>query len=193
MSSLLAPEILIKAYCSGYFPMASSRFGQVYWHCPDMRAVFILNEYKIPRKILKDLKKESFSFTINENFEYVIEQCANRPDTWISDEIIDSYIELHYLGYAHSIETWCNDKICGGLYGVAIGSAFFGESMFNHVSNASKAAFCFLVQHLRDKKFVFIDSQYINHFTAQLGAIEIPHHQYIKLLESAINQKNSFI
>jgi leucyl/phenylalanyl-tRNA--protein transferase len=193
MLSLLTPEILIKAYCSGYFPMASSRWGQVYWHSPDMRAVFILNEYKIPRSIIKSIKKDHFDFTINENFEYVIEQCANREDTWISDEIIDAYVDLHHRGYAHSIETWKEGKICGGLYGVAIGSAYFGESMFNHIKNASKAAFCYLVHHLKAKNFVFIDSQYINHFTAQLGAIEIPQKEYLKLLNYAIQKPNSFI
>ncbi|HPP40069.1 MAG TPA: leucyl/phenylalanyl-tRNA--protein transferase, partial [Candidatus Kapabacteria bacterium] len=120
-------------------------------------------------------------------------QCSNREDTWISDEIIEAYIELHRLGYAHSVEVWHENEICGGLYGVSIGSAFFGESMFNTISNASKAAFCFLVNHLKNRNFHFIDSQYINHFTAQLGAIEISSNKYLKLLNKAISQENSFV
>ncbi|MEJ5245447.1 MAG: leucyl/phenylalanyl-tRNA--protein transferase [Bacteroidota bacterium] len=193
MLGLLSPEILIKAYCSGYFPMAQSRYGPIYWHFPEMRAVFLLSEYKIPRKIIKSIKNNNFQFTIDVNFEFVIEQCSNREDTWISDEIIEAYVELHRLGYAHSVEVWSENEICGGLYGVSIGSAFFGESMFNLVNNASKAAFCFLVNHLKNRNYHFIDSQYINHFTAQLGAIEISSNKYLKLLNNAISKENSFV
>lgn len=192
MLGLLAPEILIRAYSEGYFPMASSKQGDVYWHCPDYRAVFPIHKIKPNRSLRKSIEKSEFSYSINDNFEYVIEKCSNRDDTWISEEIIEAYCDLHYLGFAHSIEVWQKDVIVGGLYGVAIGAAFFGESMFNDVSNASKAAFYYLVEHLKKQGYVLLDSQYLNHFTEQLGAVEISRKEYEKLLKYAIQKECKF-
>lgn len=116
--------------------------------------------------------------------------CANRPDTWINDVLINSYINLHHLGYAHSVETFKDGLLVGGLYGVAIGAAFFGESMFSLVSNASKVAFYHLIEHLKARNFILLDSQFINEHTKMLGAIEIPRYQYIKILKHAVKQKD---
>ena len=186
MSQSLIPALqLIDAYSKGYFPMAEPD-GEIYWHCPQMRAVFPLDSLAVPRKLQNSLRKSNFYFSINKCFEEVILQCSNRRDTWISETIINSYIELYRLGFAHSVETWENGILVGGLYGVTLGGAFFGESMFNSVTNASKAAFYHLVERLKTNGFTLLDSQYINHFTLQLGAIEIPKPQYLKLLKKAI-------
>jgi leucyl/phenylalanyl-tRNA--protein transferase len=123
----------------------------------------------------------------------VIRECASRKITWINDVIIESYINLHKAKHAHSIETWKDNEIVGGLYGVAIGGAFFGESMFNKASDASKFAFYFLVEYLRSRGFLLLDSQYINEFTQNLGAIEVPKVIYLKILEKAINLPCSFV
>ena len=192
MKNLLTTEVLIKAYADGFFPMAESKDGDIYWHSPDPRAIIPLNTMRIPRSMRQIFRKKIFSFTINKNFNFVIKACSEREDTWISDDIIYAYNQLHRAGFAHSVETWCNGEIVGGLYGVAIGGAFFGESMFNIVNNASKAAFYFLMAKLNQNGFILLDSQYINDFTEQLGAIEIPREDYLKILKGAIQYKCEF-
>lgn len=192
MNELFSTEIILRAYEQGYFPMAESEDGEIYWHAPNPRAIIPLDDVKIPKSLRSKLKRGVFDFTINKEFEKVIEQCAKREETWISQEIVNAYTELHFLGYAHSIETWQNGKLVGGLYGVAIGGAFFGESMFNHISDASKAAFYFLIEHLKKKKFLLLDSQYINDFTKKLGAILISRNLYLNILEKAINLPITF-
>jgi leucyl/phenylalanyl-tRNA--protein transferase len=192
LNGIFNPEIVLNAYRLGYFPMADSKDGDIYWHSPDPRAIFPIDVIKFDKNVIKKIRRGDFKFTIDNNFENVILECANRENTWINDEIIDTYIELHNMGYAHSIETWKDGNIVGGLYGVAIGGAFFGESMFNKVSDSSKAAFYFLINHLREKKYVLLDSQYINDFTQKLGAILIPKKKYMKLLEYAISLDREF-
>jgi len=193
MSNILTPNILLDAYCSGFFPMAQPDEEQIYWHSPDERAIFLLDRIKVPRSMISFIRKNSFKITINYDFKYVINQCVQREDTWISDDIIRAYLELHEIGYAHSIEVWREEKIAGGLYGVAFGGIFFGESMFNLLPNYSKIAFYFLVGHLKQQGFVLLDSQYINPFTKQLGAIEISREEYMKRLEYAISLQRNFI
>jgi leucyl/phenylalanyl-tRNA--protein transferase len=122
----------------------------------------------------------------------VIHACADRPHTWISKDLIRLYCQLHELGYAHSVEAWQEDRLVGGLYGVALGGAFFGESMFSHVSNAAKVCFAHLVEHLRQRGFVLLDSQYANPFTVSLGAIEIPRRQYLAKLTEALSLQCTF-
>lgn len=192
MSEILSSEILLEAYCTGFFPMAESEDEQIYWHFPDERAIFPLDKIKIPRSMKSFIRKNSFKITINYDFEYVIRQCSIREDTWLSEELIQSYLELNRIGYAHSIEVWRDDSIVGGLYGVAFGGAFFGESMFNLLPNYSKIAFYFLVGHLKQQGFVLLDSQYINHFTEQLGAIVISRDDYLKRLNYAISLERFF-
>ncbi len=173
--------------------MAEPDDGKIYWHCPDPRAIFNIYKIKTPRYIKKMIERMNLKFTINKNFEFVIRSCANRKETWISNEIIEVYLDLHKMGFAHSVETWAEDKIVGGLYGVAINGAFFGESMFNFIENTSKAAFYFLVDWLKSRGFLLLDSQYINNFTRNLGAIEISKAEYLKLLGQALKLKCSFI
>ncbi len=138
------------------------------------------------------LRKHEFTFTVDAKFSEVILECSLRDETWISQEIIDSYQALHNLRLAHSVETWKNGELAGGLYGVALGGAFFGESMFSKVSNASKAAFYFLAYKLIENGFILLDSQYLNDFTASLGAIEIPQKLYLGILNNALQMPVKF-
>jgi leucyl/phenylalanyl-tRNA--protein transferase len=186
------PELIISAYLQGYFPMADSRDGDIYWHSPDPRAIIPLNAAKPHRSLRQFLKNNNYNYTIDAAFGRVIRSCSEREDTWINDEIIECYEILHRAGYAHSVETWFEGEIAGGLYGVAIGGAFFGESMFSFLENASKAAFYHLVEHLKQRNFLLLDTQYINHHTELLGAVEIPKTTYLKLLEQAVNAPTRF-
>ena len=172
--------------------MAESAEGEIYWHNPDPRAVFPIDDIKPNKSTRQALKKNKFTFTVNECFLDVLNKCSYRDETWISDEIINNYYELYRMGYAHSVETWKNDELVGGLYGVAIGGAFMGESMFNTYPNASKAAFYKLIEILKQKNFILLDSQYLNQHTEFLGAIEISKERYLNLLDLAIIQNTSF-
>ena len=187
MQSILNPDVILHAYQMGFFPMAESRDGEIFWHNPDPRAVFLLDNIKFRKDVIKKIKNGFFNFSIDRNFPEVINKCANRSETWINDEIIEIYTELHYMGFAHSVEAWHDNQLVGGLYGVSIGAAFFGESMFNTISDASKAAFYFLVHKLKNQNYLFLDSQYLNDFTQQLGAVEIPKQKYLNMLNMAIN------
>ncbi len=180
------PEILIHAYKEGFFPMAESRHGEIYWHSPDPRAIIDISEATMSRSLKQFLKKRNFEYRVDTAFEEVIRACADRDETWINDEIIDSFCELNHLGLAHSVETWEDGKLLGGLYGVTIGGAFFGESMFNYETNTSKAAFYELIRILRKNGFKLLDSQYINHHTYSLGAIEISRSDYLNRLKKAL-------
>ncbi len=180
------PEILIHAYKEGFFPMAESRNGEIYWHSPDPRAIIPIDVTAMSRSLKQFIKKRDFEYKVNTAFETVIRACADREETWINDEIIDSFCELNRLGFAHSVETWENGKLLGGLYGVCIGGAFFGESMFNYETNTSKAAFYELLRILNKNKYKLLDSQYINHHTSNLGAIEISRSDYLNRLKKAL-------
>lgn len=190
---IIKPEILIQAYKQGYFPMADHKQGDIYWHCPDPRAVIPLDSPKKPKSLKRTEKKYEFEYRVDSCFRTVMEKCSEREDTWISEEIIDTYIQLHNLGMAHSVETYEDNELIGGLYGVAIGGAFFGESMFNTVTDASKGAFFHLIERLKERNFLLLDSQYINPFTKQLGAIEVSYAEYIKRLIKAINLPTTFV
>lgn len=187
---IIEANVLILAYSNGFFPMANSTNGHIHWYSPDPRAIIPIDSVKPPHSVRQLLKKGVFEIRKDHNFEQVVMQCADRPYSWINDTIINSYINLHRLGYAHSVETYQNGILVGGLYGVTIGAAFFGESMFSVVSNASKVAFYHLVEHLNEKGFVLLDSQFINPHTKMLGAIEIPRTQYLKILKIALEKKN---
>lgn len=192
MEEKLNVDVLISAYTQGFFPMAD--WDGIYWHSPDPRAIIPLqNVPDKPKSLVKFEKKHNFTFTKNHDFKYVVEKCSERKDTWISEEIIQSYSELNQIGLAHSIETWENGEIVGGLYGVCIGAAFFGESMFNTVDNAAKSAYYYLIDILKTNNFMLLDSQYINPFTQKLGAVEIPRKEYLEHLTTAISEIRSFI
>lgn len=188
-----SPSLLLFAYQTGWFPMADDETNEIYWHSPMRRAIFPLNPIG-PKKSLKKMYANSeWTFSINGAFSEVIEHCANRKDTWISSDIKAVYTELHDQGYAHSIETYHNGILIGGLYGVSIGSAFFGESMFSLSSNASKMAFVHLYNHLISQGFTLLDSQYINDHTYSLGAITVSRTHYLEMLSQAIQQPISFL
>lgn len=194
MSELTADD-LIYGYMNGIFPMAQND-GRIYWYSPDPRAIIPLDNYKPAKSLRPILRKKVFEVRVNTRFREVMEQCAAprgmEVDTWISPEIIDAYVALHKMGMAHSVETYIEDRLVGGLYGVAIGSAFFGESMFYREPNASKVAFHYLIQLLKTQGFQLLDTQYVNSNVLRFGAIEIPKAQYIRILREAIQVKAHF-
>lgn len=193
----LTPDILLYGYSTGIFPMADSITGEVQWYLPKQRAIIPIETFKPPRSLRQIIKKGIFEVRINTAFERVMRECATeRGDglgTWISEEMIEAYTELHYLGYAHSVETFKDGVLVGGLYGVALGAAFFGESMFYRVSNASKVAFVTLMERLRERGFTLLDSQFMNDNVRRYGAIEIPHQTYLERLREALLIPASFV
>ncbi|MCX7886278.1 MAG: leucyl/phenylalanyl-tRNA--protein transferase [Verrucomicrobiae bacterium] len=185
---MLTPELLLAAYRRGIFPMAINAQGQIGWFSPDPRAVIPLDDrFHIPHGLRRVLKKNRFTVTFDREFERVMRECADRPEgTWISEEIIRAYCGLHRLGFAHSVETRLGEQLVGGLYGVHIGGAFFGESMFYRVSDASKVALVALVERLRKQGFVLLDAQWQTPHLAQFGTEEIPRTEYLRRLRHAI-------
>jgi leucyl/phenylalanyl-tRNA--protein transferase len=190
---IIPSDLLLYAYCNGMFPMADSREGPVRWYSPDPRGVLPLDGLKISRSLNQVLKKKIFDVRMNTAFEGVIRACSERKDTWISEQIVESYLELHRLGYAHSVESWRGGKLVGGLYGVAVGAGFFGESMFHRERDASKVALVFLVNHLRERGFELLDTQFVTPHLASLGAVEISKEEYIGRLKHAIKKTRSFL
>ena len=188
---MIDSELLLKGYRLGVFPMAMWD-NTIEWFSPNPRAILPLEKFHAPHALRRTLKKATFAVKIDHRFPEVIRACAKRKDTWINSEIVESYERLHELGYAHSVETWCEGKLAGGLYGVAIGAAFFGESMFHRVTDASKVALVALVEHLRAKGFVLLDTQWLTPHLAQFGVIEIPRNQYLRLLGRAVELPRTF-
>ena len=191
MSVISPPEILVKAYRKGLFPMCHED-GELYWHDPDPRAVFTLDTLEPDRRTARIIRSGRFTITRDKAFAEVIAACAEREDTWIDERIKASYVALHRAGHAHSMEAWQGQELVGGIYGVAVGGAFFGESMFTRASNSGKVAFHALVAHLRERGFVLFDSQYINDFTAQLGAVEHPRERFRQDLKAALRLRVTF-
>ncbi len=188
---MISVELLVQAYLSGSFPMADPDEGdQIYWHTPETRGLIPLDDkFRVPKNLMRLYKKEKFELTINRAFPEVIEQCAllRQGDTWISEEIIDVYTEMHKLGLAHSFEVWLDGALVGGLYGVAIGKAFFGESMFQKVTDTSKIALVFLVEFLKEQNFQLLDCQYLNPHLLQFGAYEVTQEEYLLRLQGVIH------
>lgn len=162
------------------------------WFSPDPRAIIPLEDFHVPHALRRVARKKAFEVKIDNDFAEVIRACAKRKDTWINSEIIQSYEHLHDLGYAHSVEAWKNNKLVGGLYGVVVGGAFFGESMFHRVTDASKIALVGLVERLRAQKFALLDTQWITPHLQQFGAIEIPRERYLKMLRRAVDLPRKF-
>ncbi|MEZ0541461.1 leucyl/phenylalanyl-tRNA--protein transferase [Fibrella arboris] len=194
MNKLTADD-LIYGYINGIFPMADAD-GTLYWYSPDPRAIIPLDTYKPAKSLRPILNKRIFDIRVNTDFEQVMRHCAvprsEDDSTWISEEIIDAYTELHRMGLAHSVETYLDNQLVGGLYGVAIGSVFFGESMFHLVSNASKVAFHHLILILREQQFQLLDTQFINDNVKRYGAIDISKRDYADLLKKALRYKARF-
>lgn len=190
-SHVIAPDVLLHGYRLGIFPMAMED-GEIEWFSPDPRAILPLDAFHVPRGLRHTLRKEPFEIRINTAFYDVIEACAARDSTWINDEILASYLRMHELGHAHSVEAWKDNQLAGGLYGVAVGGAFFGESMFHHVSDASKVALCGLVDRLRARDFALLDTQWQTAHLRRFGVVEIPRHHYLRLLARAVQLPRSF-
>ncbi len=188
---MIHSERLLQAYRFGIFPMGMED-GSISWFSPDPRGVLPLALFHLPHATQKEWLRGHFEIRINESFGEVIRACAARRDTWINEEIIASYEQLHRLGYAHSVETWLNGKLAGGLYGVAIGGAFFGESMFHSVTNASKIALAGLVERMRAREFSLLDIQWVTPHLQQFGALEVPRGEYLILLEQALRARSEF-
>lgn len=188
---MISVELLVQAYLSGSFPMADPDEGdQIYWHTPETRGLIPLDDnFRVPKNLMRLYKKEKFELSINRAFPEVINQCSllRQGDTWISEEIIDVYTQMHKLGLAHSFEVWLDGALVGGLYGVAIGKAFFGESMFHKVTDASKIALVFLVEFLKEQNFQLLDCQYLNPHLLQFGAYEVTQEEFLSRLQEIIH------
>ena len=192
MDEDLRAERLLGAYAMGIFPMADDD-GAIHWFAPDPRAVMDLETFKVSRSLRAVIRRDVFEVTINRAFVDVILACADRSEgTWISQDIREAYTALHRLGFAHSIEIWEKNRLVGGLYGVAIGAAFFGESMFHRVSDASKVAMVGLVERMRDRRYTLLDVQFVTDHLARLGAVEIPRCDYERRLREAVGLPRAF-
>ncbi|KAA6232158.1 leucyl/phenylalanyl-tRNA--protein transferase [Chlorobium phaeovibrioides] len=194
---MLNIAMLLKAYREGFFPMSDPEDGELYWCRPHMRAVFPLDRFSPSRDVRRLERKGVFRLTVNHDFPGVIHGCAaprkGDPDTWISEPIIAAYQQLHELGLAHSIECWHDGELAGGLYGMSMAGAFFGESMFSWRSYASQVALSFLVHRLRLKGFRLLDAQIMNPHLRRLGAVEISHEEYMEQLAVALAKKTVFL
>lgn len=189
----LEPQKLLAAYAVGIFPMADDE-GRIHWCAPDPRAVIDLATFKPSRSLRTAARRKVFEVTVNRAFEEVITRCADRGEgTWISDEIKEAYLALHRLGFAHSVEGWQEGNLAGGLYGVALGGAFFGESMFHRVTDASKVALVHLVDRMRERGFVLLDVQFMTPHLSQFGAVEIPRVEYERRLRRALSLRCSLV
>lgn len=203
MQLILTPELLIEAYKQGLFPMAySADSPYVHWICPEKRGQLSIEKLHISKSlkktVLHNIKRNGpYIIKINTDFESVIRACADaredRPETWINQPIIDAYCELHKRGRAHSVECWRDDALVGGLYGVAVGSAFFGESMFSRETNTSKIALVHLCARLWKGGYTLLDTQFINEHLKQFGVYEISHGAYIERLRGAIKREADFL
>ena len=189
---LLKPDNMIRLYASGAFPMADTATGNINWYLPDIRTIIPLDNYNIPRSAKKVIDEENFEIRFDNDFEGVLEGCADRESTWISEELKSAYRRLKKRGHIHTVETWKDGKLVGGLYGVTFRGAFFGESMFSKVSQASKAALAALLKHLKEKDFVLLDVQYMTEHLKMFGAIEISFEEYTKLLHKAYARECEF-
>src|SRR3954451_4268095 len=189
---MIAPEILLEGYRIGVFPMAMED-GTIEWFSPNPRAILPLKEFHVPHTLERVARRKEFEIRIDVSFTEVMRECARRPETWINQEIIESYTRLHELGHAHSIEAWREGKLAGGLYGVAVGGAFFGESMFHRVTDASKIALVALVLHLRARKFALLDTQWLTPHLQQFGGTQISRSHYLRLLRRAIDLQRRFL
>jgi leucyl/phenylalanyl-tRNA--protein transferase len=187
----LTPELIVAAYCRGIFPMADEA-GEIGWYSPDPRAVFPLDAFHVPRSLAKTIRRRTFEVRVDTAFEAVMRGCADRDLTWISEDIVRSYTALHRLGLAHSVEAWREGRLVGGLYGVSLGGAFMGESMFSRETDASKVCLVFLVERLRERGYVLLDSQMATEHLAKFGQIEIPRREYLRQLRAALKLERTF-
>ncbi len=190
-ASEITPEVLLRAYACGIFPMAESADDPtLFWVEPEIRGVIPFDRFRISSRLARTVRSDVFSVTVDTAFKAVIAGCAapqpGRDDTWINKRIRDLYVGLHELGHAHSVEVWLDDELVGGLYGVSLGRAFFGESMFHRSRDASKVALVHLVARLIAGGFTLLDTQYVTEHLRSFGAVEIPRRRYRALLDRAL-------
>ena len=194
---MLTPQIVLDAYSKGLFPMAENRWDkQLFWIDPEVRGILPLDNFHIPRSLKKKIRNNPFEVRFDHNFAAVIRACAQqkpkRRETWINDEIIELYTKLFCMRHAHSVECWREEKLVGGLYGISIGGAFFGESMFSSERDSSKIALVHLVARLNLAGFTLLDTQFITEHLKQFGAIEISRVEYHNLLNDALHLNVGF-
>ena len=191
----ITPEILLRAYAAGMFPMAESADDpDVFWVQPKIRGIIPLDGFHVPKSLAKKIRQKPFEIRIDTAFDRVMELCAEatraRPTTWINPLILTLYKELHRMGYTHSVEAWADGELVGGLYGLSLGSAFFGESMFSRRPDASKICLVHLVERLRSRGFTLLDTQFTTDHLKTFGAIDMPRADYEKLLEKAMESQD---
>ena len=193
MTDAITPDLLLHAYAAGVFPMARSRDDpEIQWIEPQHRGIFPLDAFHISRSLRRHILRAAVTVTVNRDFAGVLTACADRDETWINAPISALYRDLHARGFAHSLEVWRDETLIGGVYGVAIGAAFFGESMFSREVNASKLALACLIHRLRAGGFQLFDTQFLTPHLASLGAIEIPKSDYQRRLRAALTAQASF-
>lgn len=195
--SEITPDLVLKAYAYGVFPMAQDRLDpNVYWVDPRQRGILPLESFHVPRRLSRVVRSDRFEVRIDTAFRTVIEECAapasERPNTWINETILELFKKLHDSGYAHSVECWRGDRLVGGLYGVSLGAAFFGESMFSRETDASKVALVHLVARLKRGSYRLLDTQFVTEHLARFGAIEVPRALYQRLLRQAVAAQADF-
>lgn len=184
---MIPTTTLLGAYRAGFFPMSVS--GELKWYSPDQRGIVPIDTFHVPRRLDRVLKHHRFEVSVDRVFQQVVVACGSRPDpagNWIDDEIVETYAALHEAGHAHSVETWHHGTLVGGLYGVTLRGAFFGESMFHTMSDASKVALVELVERLRRCGYILLDIQWLTSHLARFGAIEVPRVRYLELLAEAM-------
>ena len=191
----ITPDLLLRAYASGLFPMADSADDpDLFWVEPELRGVLPLDAFHIPKRLARTVRQAPFEIRFNTAFDAVVSACAesveNRPSTWINSTITELYGALHRLGHAHSVEAWRDRELVGGLYGVSLRRAFFGESMFSRTTDASKVCLVHLVNRLRERGFVLLDTQFTTEHLKRFGAIDVPREDYAEMLAEALEGPN---
>ena len=193
MSNPITPKLLLHAYGTGVFPMSESRYSsEIFWVDPRQRGIMPLNGFHVSRSLRRKIRKAPFEIRLDSDFEGVLGACADRPQTWINEEIYGLYLSLNHLGWAHSLETWQDGELVGGVYGVSMGTAFFGESMFSHARDASKVALAYLVARLIVGGYTLFDTQFTTSHLRSLGAIDIPRDEYHERLKAAQKRDADF-
>ncbi len=187
----LSPDLLLSAYAEGWFPMCTEP-GEIRWFSPDPRGILPIEDFRVPHGLRRVLRTGRFEVRVNTAFDAVIEGCALRGETWIDPVILAAYRRLHRLGFAHSVEAWSERGLAGGLYGVSLAGAFFGESMFHRETEASKVALHALVARLRGRGFTLLDTQWTTPHLEQFGAVSIPRRTYLNRLRAALACEATF-
>lgn len=191
----ITPQLLLKAYSCGLFPMAESADDPaIFWVEPEVRGIIPLDDFHVPRSLARTIRRQPFQIRVDTAFAAVLDGCAEpgpgRKSTWINRTIRELYVELHHLGHAHSVEAWAKGELVGGLYGVSLGAAFFGESMFSRRADASKVCLVHLVERLRSRGYELLDTQFTTEHLKRFGAIDVARAAYDKLLAEAMQSRN---